>query len=83
MHKFRLGLLQTEQLANGDQREVIDSVIEACVYERKCKSSAQSWAGDKKPYPHCQGQSCSSESTTVSGHKRFGRKYNAAIFTVE
>jgi len=31
MHKVLLGLLQTEQLTNGDQVKVIDSVIETCV----------------------------------------------------
>jgi len=50
MHKFRLGLLQTQELANGDQGKVRDSVTEACVFERKCTFSPQSWAGDRKPY---------------------------------
>jgi len=36
MHKFRLGLLQTEQLTSGDQGKVIDSVTETSVYDRKC-----------------------------------------------
>lgn len=73
VHTFPLCLLQTEQLANGDQRKVTVSVIEACVYERKRTFSPQSWAGDKKPYRRCQGQYCSRESTTVSGYKCFGK----------
>lgn len=30
MLEFRLGLLQTEELKNGDQGKMSDSVIEAC-----------------------------------------------------
>jgi hypothetical protein len=48
MHKFRLDLLQTEELANGGQRKERDSVREASVFEVKRTFSPQSLAGDKK-----------------------------------
>ena len=67
-------LLQTEQLANGGQRKLIDSVIEGSVCDRKFRLSPQILAEVGKTYTRCQGQCCSCESITVSWYKRLGNK---------